>query len=49
MDSRRSPQRVGKAHLADQPANVQRHRCVGRSGVAISSANTIGSPRGAIL
>src|SRR6476469_2163591 len=25
MDSRRSPQRVGEAHLADQPANVQRH------------------------
>src|SRR6478735_9987062 len=23
MDSRRSPQRVGEAHLADQPANVQ--------------------------
>ena len=26
MDSRRSPQRVGEAHLADQPANFQRHR-----------------------
>ena len=25
MDSRRSPQRIGDAHLADQPANVQRH------------------------
>src|SRR5205823_10717850 len=24
MDSRRSPQRVGDAHLADQPANFQR-------------------------
>src|SRR6476660_2404385 len=26
MDSRRSPQRVGDAHLADQSANFQRHR-----------------------
>src|SRR5271154_966019 len=26
MDSRRSPQRVGDAHLSDQPANFQRHR-----------------------
>ena len=26
MNSRRSPQRVGEAHLADQPANFQRHR-----------------------
>src|SRR5215510_12035927 len=26
MDSRRSPQRIGDAHLADQPANFQRHR-----------------------
>src|SRR6478752_2136588 len=26
MDPRRSPQRIGEAHLADQPANVQRHR-----------------------
>jgi len=26
MDPRRSPQRVGEAHLADQPANFQRHR-----------------------
>src|SRR4029078_6404273 len=26
MDSRRSPQRVGEAHLADQPANFPRHR-----------------------
>jgi hypothetical protein len=26
MDSRRSPHRVGEAHLADQPTNVQRHR-----------------------
>src|SRR5262249_12083759 len=25
MDSRRSPQRVGDAHLADQPANFQGH------------------------
>jgi hypothetical protein len=25
MDSRRPPQRIGEAHLADQPANVQRH------------------------
>jgi pimeloyl-ACP methyl ester carboxylesterase len=25
MDYRRSPQRVGDAHLADQPANFQRH------------------------
>src|SRR6516165_7409790 len=25
MDSRRSPQRVGDAHLADQPANFQRY------------------------
>ena len=24
--SRRSPQRIGEAHLADQPANFQRHR-----------------------
>src|ERR1700730_7401161 len=26
MDSRRSPQRVGDAHLADQPANFQQYR-----------------------
>ena len=26
IDSRRSPQRVGEAHLADQPAIFQRHR-----------------------
>ncbi len=26
MDSRRSPQRIGDAHLADQLANFQRHR-----------------------
>src|SRR6478672_10867868 len=26
MDSRRSPQWIGDAHLADQPANFQRHR-----------------------
>src|SRR6266513_1727350 len=26
MDSRRSPQRVGDAHLTDEPANFQRHR-----------------------
>src|ERR1700761_8816817 len=25
MDARRSPQRVGDAHLADQPADFQRH------------------------
>ncbi|MBV9531515.1 MAG: hypothetical protein JO283_10725 [Bradyrhizobium sp.] len=25
MDSRRSPQRVGDAHLSDQPANFQQH------------------------
>ena len=25
MDSRRPPQRIGDAHLADQPANFQRH------------------------
>jgi len=25
MDSRRSPQRIGDAHLADQPTNFQRH------------------------
>jgi hypothetical protein len=41
MDSRRSPQRVGEAHLADQPANFVTVQLVGRSGAAISNANTI--------
>src|SRR6476620_2251624 len=26
MDPRRSPQRIGNAHLADKPADLQRHR-----------------------
>src|SRR5262245_17751096 len=25
VDSRRTPQRIGKAHVADQPTNLQRH------------------------
>ena len=33
MDPRRSPQRIGDAHLADQPANFQRHS---RSAAAAS-------------
>jgi hypothetical protein len=32
---------VSDAHLADQPANFQRHSWSPRGGVAISSANTI--------
>src|SRR5215468_7677551 len=41
MDSRRSPQRVGDAHLADQSAKFPTLQLVGHSGSGISSANTI--------
>ena len=47
MDSRRSPKQVGDAHLADQVGELPAIQPVGHNVVAIYSANTLESPRGA--
>jgi hypothetical protein len=41
MDSRRSPQRIGDAHLADQSVNFQRYNWSAAAVPRFSSANTI--------